>query len=351
MRRLGKEALNMRRVVFLWLILPAWILSARAEDPAELVSLREKAQFAYVKITEEARTEQKRVHDKYLSLLKDTAQTAQSKGDLNAVLALKKAIEQAERAETLSDLDPVIPASRSFIAYSRKIETDSLQRQCQLFGLYLQQIDLRVTRYTKEGRIDEAVAFKKESATFEKRLAELKEKLPQPGPAPAPVLPAPGNTYAATLYITCDNGFTAWLNGKQIAASDDWRKLQEVELKIREGDILAIEATDQGPGDRSAGLFCCIIIPNYNGKKKASWGTDESWSCSTKKPRQGWQKKAEALDGAGKMDKGNTAPDHRNRTSEYRHSHDNGISGEFVWSSDPAPKIYVKEIISLKKFK
>ena len=342
----------MKRMIFLLLALPVWLVAARAEDPAELLSLREKAQFAYMKIIEDARGEQKKVHDQYLGMLKDLAQKAQGKGDLNAVLALNKAIEGVEHSETLSDLEPVIPPSQAYIAHSRRVETDSLQKQAQLFALYQQKLDLQVKRCTREGQLEDAVAFQRELESCDKRLAALRKKLPEPAPAAAltPPLPMPGAARRATMYITCDNSFVAWLNGKQVAASDDWRQLQEVDLEIREGDILAIEATDQGPGNRTAGLFCCLVMTNAGGKKKVTWGTDETWRCSTKTPKRGWQKSPGALEGAERMDKGNIAPDHANRASEYRSARDKSISGAFVWSSDPAPKIYVKETLSLRKF-
>ena len=52
-------------------------------------------------------------------------------------------------------------------------------------------------------------------------------------------------TNAANLYITCDNSYMVWWNGQLIGKGDNWRRLDKYEIKVKQGDILAILAMDQ----------------------------------------------------------------------------------------------------------
>ncbi|HYF01196.1 MAG TPA: hypothetical protein VEJ18_19890, partial [Planctomycetota bacterium] len=92
----------------------------------------------------------------------------------------------------------------------------------------------------------------------------------------------------AVLAVTCDNAFTAWVNGEQVAQGDDWQKVVRVDVKklLRDGrNVIAIEGRN---GDGVAALLARLELKSADGKKWAVV-TDPSWDA-TLKPGEGWQK-------------------------------------------------------------
>jgi hypothetical protein len=68
----------------------------------------------------------------------------------------------------------------------------------------------------------------------------------------------PANLQHAAAFMTCDNEFTLYLNGKKIAASDNWEKPQTVSLdaalKNGENELLVV-AKNAGSGPNAAGWY------------------------------------------------------------------------------------------------
>ena len=92
---------------------------------------------------------------------------------------------------------------------------------------------------------------------------------------------------SAKLTITCDNGFTAFVNGKKIASGSNWANRHEVDITkhLRNGDnVLAVEASNEGA---TAGLVARIELVAANGKR-AYIVTDKEWWVNSKKV-DGWQ--------------------------------------------------------------
>ncbi len=91
---------------------------------------------------------------------------------------------------------------------------------------------------------------------------------------------------SASAVITCDNGFTLFVNNKKISAGDDWSKLAAVPLQtaLKKGanSIIAI-ATNAGKGPNAAGFFFDARIRDAAGKE-TSIITDASWEWSAKVP-------------------------------------------------------------------
>jgi hypothetical protein len=91
---------------------------------------------------------------------------------------------------------------------------------------------------------------------------------------------------SASAVITCDNGFTLFVNNKKISAGDDWSKLAAVPLQtaLKKGanSIIAI-ATNAGSGPNAAGFFFDARIRDAAGKE-TSIIADASWEWSAQVP-------------------------------------------------------------------
>ncbi len=87
----------------------------------------------------------------------------------------------------------------------------------------------------------------------------------------------------ADLVITCDNEFTAYLNGQQVAASTSWERPQRVEIRslLKTGENwIAVEGKNAGG---PAGLVASLRWVQPDGE----WGgiaTDRTWSMTSSPP-------------------------------------------------------------------
>ena len=174
----------------------------------------------------------------------------------------------------------------------------------------------------------------------------------------------PDKQMEATLYISCDDSFQVWLNGKEIGKGA-WtirkgRKrysgiLYNFALKISENDVLAILARDHQHGKKSAGLYACIVLND----SARSWSTDKSWSCSIKRQDSRinseddklWLTSINTLVASQKVSEDNIYPTHPNRIPDYRKKSHKNLCGKFIWSTQPSRTIYIKEKIKLRNFK
>lgn len=155
-----------------------------------------------------------------------------------------------------------------------------------------------------------------------------------------PVLPK--RPWDAMLCITCDNRYTVWLNGQMIGSGDDWARLGKYPVQIRDGDILAIEAADAEAGQGSAGLFCCLVLQDGR-----AWGTGNDWRCTTTAPPADWQTQLKPLPGEANASQENVHGAHAKRGRSYG----GRVSGHFIWSANAARRIWVREVIDLRRFR
>lgn len=152
-------------------------------------------------------------------------------------------------------------------------------------------------------------------------------------------------TADATLYITCDNSYVVWLNGKRIGSGSNFNKLDSYNVEIRAGDLLAIEAMDLEGGRGSGALYCCMVL---NDNKKA-WGIDRKWHAATIKPPEGWQKSRDMKDFKIGLSEHYASGAHAGRADEYRLERPE-LLGHFLWSEIPKGVFYVKELVSWDNF-
>ena len=91
---------------------------------------------------------------------------------------------------------------------------------------------------------------------------------------------------SASAVVTCDNGYTLFVNNKKISEGDDWTKLAAVPLQtaLKKGanTIIAI-AKNAGNGPNAAGFFFDARVRDEAGKETVI-ATDDTWEWSAKVP-------------------------------------------------------------------
>ena len=91
-----------------------------------------------------------------------------------------------------------------------------------------------------------------------------------------------GGSVAARLKATCDNQMTIFLNGKQVATSDDWQEPIEADVQpqIRPGrNELVAEVTNQGS---AAGFICKLALKQADAQIRYVI-SDASWTVATRR--------------------------------------------------------------------
>ncbi|MHB1082237.1 MAG: DUF1549 domain-containing protein [Prosthecobacter sp.] len=91
---------------------------------------------------------------------------------------------------------------------------------------------------------------------------------------------------SASAVVTCDNGYTLFVNGRKVSAGDDWTKLAAVPLQtaLRKGaNSILVIATNAGKGPNSAGFFFDARVRDAAGKETAI-SSDATWEWSAKAP-------------------------------------------------------------------
>ncbi|MEE3054486.1 MAG: HEAT repeat domain-containing protein [Planctomycetota bacterium] len=101
----------------------------------------------------------------------------------------------------------------------------------------------------------------------------------------------------AVFHITCDNVFTAWLNGKKIASGSDWGKVSRVDTRqfLKKGEnLFAVECANQGgPG----GLMAVLELSDSSGGPLGMIATNETW-LATQSPPAEWKTKGSSAGGS-----------------------------------------------------
>ncbi len=91
---------------------------------------------------------------------------------------------------------------------------------------------------------------------------------------------------SASAVVTCDNGYTLYVNNRKISAGDDWTKLAAVPLQtaLRKGaNSILVIATNAGKGPNAAGFFFDARIRDAAGKETAI-SSDATWEWTSHVP-------------------------------------------------------------------
>jgi len=79
------------------------------------------------------------------------------------------------------------------------------------------------------------------------------------------------------MYLTCDNTFELFVNGKKICSGTDWTTTYHCQATIQAGDVIAIDGRDQGGPAAFIGVFNGVAT------------TASDWRCKdTTSPGDGW---------------------------------------------------------------
>ena len=91
---------------------------------------------------------------------------------------------------------------------------------------------------------------------------------------------------SASAVVTCDNGYTLFVNNRKISTGDEWSKLAAVPLQtaLRKGaNTILVIATNGGKGPNAAGFFLDARVRDAKGQETAI-STDATWEWSAKAP-------------------------------------------------------------------
>jgi len=91
---------------------------------------------------------------------------------------------------------------------------------------------------------------------------------------------------SASAVVTCDNGYTLFVNNRKISTGDEWSKLAAVPLQsaLRKGaNTILVIATNGGKGPNAAGFFLDARVRDAKGQETAI-STDATWEWSAKVP-------------------------------------------------------------------
>lgn len=96
----------------------------------------------------------------------------------------------------------------------------------------------------------------------------------------------------ALATFTADNSFELFVNGQQVAKSDDWGApaLVEISGTLTAGlNVIALKATNGGNSANAAGAIGEIVILSSNGTRLATLSTDDTWQVIGNAPPE-WTK-------------------------------------------------------------
>ena len=117
------------------------------------------------------------------------------------------------------------------------------------------------------------------------------------------VLPKPGKRYfrhefelpsktikSAEALITVDHAFTLYVNGKQVANGNDWRKVNKISLENylqSHENLIAVVGENEGPIPNPAGLLFSLRLTYEDGTRHFIH-SDENWKTTDSMPAEGW---------------------------------------------------------------
>ena len=289
--------------------------------------------------------------------------------DLDGALAAKAELDrlggrQATTEEQRNSMPPALRTLRGSYDTALKGYLDEASRRDDaLAQKYLADLEALQKRITMSGDLQKAVVVKseRERALAEASKLRLAPAIPNGTVPPATGLPAGSGTGVnvgtgssaskstrdATLFITADNRYSVWLNGKLIGSGSNWERLDKYEAQLAPADALCILASDDNSGKESAGLYCGIVLKGSN----LSVGTDGAWKCTTRAQKEDWFKKDAKLLGLTGMSTRNIPRQFRGKLLEFQSRDGAELKGGFVWSDEAKKTIYVQKVIDFREFR
>jgi Protein of unknown function (DUF1549)/Protein of unknown function (DUF1553)/Planctomycete cytochrome C len=91
---------------------------------------------------------------------------------------------------------------------------------------------------------------------------------------------------SASAVVTCDNGYTLFVNNRRISAGDDWTKMSAVPLQTalhKGANSILVVATNAGKDPNAAGFFFDARVRTAAGKE-TSISSDATWEWNAKVP-------------------------------------------------------------------
>ena len=92
---------------------------------------------------------------------------------------------------------------------------------------------------------------------------------------------------SATMAITCDNEYTAWVNGKKVGSDQNWGTVERLNIgrHLIVGDNeMFIVGRNAGSSPNPAGLYAEIVLTDPDGSRKRH-PTNTSWQASREIPK------------------------------------------------------------------
>ena len=122
------------------------------------------------------------------------------------------------------------------------------------------------------------------SSTESKSLSPAPELPKSLSPVPQLIL-----SKEITIFMTCDNEFDLYINGKKIGKGDTWTTTYKFITTIKQGDVIAIDGVDKGGPAAFIGIFGDKLTKandwRCSTKETAGWTNnnfdDSSWSKAT----------------------------------------------------------------------
>lgn len=100
-------------------------------------------------------------------------------------------------------------------------------------------------------------------------------------------LSLPDDVAQAGAVMTCDNGFTLFVNGREVKKGTEWTRPEGIPLRglLRKGDnTVVIVASNGGNGPNAAGLFFEARVKLINGEQRTI-ASDDSWQFNANSPK------------------------------------------------------------------
>lgn len=165
--------------------------TAESEAPPELLALERGQEKALKAISDEGDQRCERLKSEYVAALGEVENAMTSKGDLDAVLAVRAERERVRDGRETSDADKKAMPS-SLLGYRKRYETnlrrildEIRQKQTNVQKLYAKDLGPLQISLTQQGKIDAALVVKQER---ERILADLPSAAGQPSMAKGLVL-------------------------------------------------------------------------------------------------------------------------------------------------------------------
>ncbi len=300
--------------------------------PDEVQTIMDAHAAGLLAIDAEHHANLKQLTSGYLKALKRLRGEFQAAGDLEGMLTLDKAasmVDLENRSIGPKSKNPHIAKLQRI--HHGEVRKAGLQRASEVARQFdksdelLKDLEVRIT---KAGDLRTGVLVRAERDKLALAPANLSVRQAL---ASAGVNSTGEKAAQGRIFITCNNGYQLFLNGKAIGQGSNWKAPQVYPVALKTGDVMTVYAWDRANGSRSAGLFCSVRI---GGKEVPS--ADSRWRCSTD-PGRNWLR--------GSALQNERLPSTRNVYAPHVNAKYRGWTGKFMWSSNTARRVVFKLVI------